>query len=192
MIPTKFKYFPELLGVALIMALMSGCSFKKTADAELFIPASPQAVWSVLMDAESYGDWNPFFTHVDGNFQAGDKLNIQMQSPNSDPMTISLTVKELVKNSEINLYGGIPWIMTFDLTHTFKPENGGTRISTHEEFHGLFIPFWDASWVSDAYDRMHKALKKRVADIKAMKEHDNALLHKSCNDLVDDSPLQCA
>lgn len=38
---------------------------------EIFIPAAPEEVWRVLVDAERYREWNPRLRHIEGALQRG-------------------------------------------------------------------------------------------------------------------------
>ena len=44
--------------------------------------------------------------------------------------------------------------------------DGGTRVVQHEEYRGLGVWFWDASWVEPAYSKANEALRDRVAQLK--------------------------
>ena len=53
-------------------------------------------------------------------------------------------------------------IVTFDHTYLLKEVASGTLVIQHEEYRGLYVPFWDASWVEPAYQRVNEALKNQV------------------------------
>ena len=62
-------------GVIVALSLLG----HKSVHAELVIPAPPEAIWSVLTDAAGYKDWNPVFTHVEGEYREGAKMAYQMR-----------------------------------------------------------------------------------------------------------------
>jgi len=48
----------------------------KTVDASIEIEASPERVWQVISDLESFARWNPFMTKAAGHLVVGDQLSI--------------------------------------------------------------------------------------------------------------------
>ncbi|MEQ8967616.1 MAG: SRPBCC domain-containing protein [Azospirillaceae bacterium] len=50
----------------------------KTVETAVEIAAPPEAVWAVLADFGSYGDWNPLIRRVDGRPAVGERLDIQL------------------------------------------------------------------------------------------------------------------
>ena len=64
---------------------------------------------------------------------------------------------------EINQVGGIPGVLTFDHTWRIDPVPDGSKVTQHEEYRGLYVWFWDPSWVEDAYGAGLVALRDRVA-----------------------------
>ncbi len=49
-----------------------------TVSAEIWIPAPPPAIWSVLADVASYPSWNPFIRHVAGVLREKESLQIEV------------------------------------------------------------------------------------------------------------------
>ena len=68
----------------------------------------------------------------------------------------------LVPERLLNQRGGIWGMLTFDHRWELEPVEGGTRLVQHEEYRGLFLPFWDYSWVEPAYAKANEGLKRRV------------------------------
>ena len=65
-----------LIGVIIVALSLLG---QKSVHAELVIPAPPEAIWSVLTDAEGYKDWNPVFTSVKGEYREGATMAYRMR-----------------------------------------------------------------------------------------------------------------
>ena len=49
------------------------------------IDASPERVWQVLTDLESYPEWNPFIIEGSGEIHRGSRLKLRMQPPGAKP-----------------------------------------------------------------------------------------------------------
>ena len=53
-------------GVLLAILVIAGLTARKSVRAEIVINASPEDVWSVLTDPQTYGEWNPIFVAYEG------------------------------------------------------------------------------------------------------------------------------
>ena len=89
-----------------------------------------------------------------------------MTQPNGEIGEIEAEVIKIEEEKELNQYGGMWGILTFDHKYILEPVEGGTRVTQHEEYRGIGVLFWDASWVEPAYGRVNEALRDRVIDIK--------------------------
>ncbi len=147
--------------ISLFLSLVCvGC---KTVHTEIIIPVEPEVIWSVLMDETSYKNWHSVLVPLEGEkIKEGNKLKYTMTGKNGKKIEINLTVIEIVKERKLNQYGGLWGVMTFNHTYLLEPVDEGTRLIQHEEFRGIFIPFWDASWLEPAYQRSNEALRDRV------------------------------
>lgn len=148
-----------LIAIAALLMTLFG---RKVVHAELVIPAPPAAVWSVLTDARKYQAWNPVIIRVEGEFRQDAELINHVRDGNGDEVVMRSRVLKLVEDRELNQFGGTRGILTFDHKWILEPVDGGTRVIQHEEYRGLGVWFWDASWVEPAYQRALKALKDRV------------------------------
>ena len=149
----------NVLGVIVMSLLLVGCASVHT---EILIEASPEEVWEVLSDTKTHQEWNPVLKPLDGEFQEGAKLKYQMIEPGKDPVEVSAKVIKVEPNKELNQYGGIWGIMTFDHHWYLEPTEGGTKVIQHEEYRGVYVPFWDYSWVEPAYAKANEALKNKI------------------------------
>ena len=129
------------------------------------IPADPEIIWSVLTDTSGYKAWNPVLVPIEGDLQEGKKLKYQMTEPDGKQSEIMAKVVKMVELRELNQSGGIPGILTFNHKWLLDPVDEGTRVTQHEEYRGVGVLFWDASWVEPAYRNVNKALKSRVAHL---------------------------
>ncbi len=150
--------------VASVMVLVVALALtgRKSVHAELLIPASPEAIWSVLTDAGGYKDWNPVFTSVEGEYREGAEMAYRMRDASGTETDVTATVVKLDEPRELNQFGGMRGILTFDHHWFLEPVDGGTRVTQHEEYRGIGVWFWDPSWFESAYARANEALRNRV------------------------------
>ena len=143
-----------------------GCA---TVHTETVIPAAPADVWSVLADASGYEEWNPVLVPLEGELREGETLKYRMTDAEGKQSEVKVEVVKMTREKELNQYGGVWGILTFDHTWSLEPVEGGTRITQHEEYRGIGVWFWDYSWVEPAYARANEALKKKVLEVIAEK-----------------------
>ena len=151
-----------ILGAVIMTFSIFGCA---TVHTEIVIPASPNAVWSVLADAEGYKEWNPVLVPLEGQLRQGETLKYQMTDASGKKSEVEAKVIEIIETEKLNQFGGMRGILTFDHTWTLEPVEGGTKVSQHEEYRGIGVWFWDYSWVEPAYSRANEALKKRTLEL---------------------------
>lgn len=140
----------------------------KNIHTTIDIEASPDAVWSVLVDLERYEDWNPFVTTASGRVVVGDRLMNQIQPPGGKGMTIKPTVTEVEQERVFEWLGHLGVRGIFDGRHRFELEplpSGGTRLVHSEEFggvaSGLLLRFIRDDTVA-GFEAMNVAIKERV------------------------------
>lgn len=151
----------------ILLAVAAAGSFagKKTFRVETVIKAPPAAVWAVLMDTKSYEKWNPVFVRVDGIYAEGKAIQNLVKTPAGKTLKIKGTVKSLIPNRLLRQSGGTPGLLTYDHRWTLIPVPGGTKVVQYEVDRGLFLWFWDASWIQPAYRRVNAALRRRVIEL---------------------------
>ena len=86
-----------------------------------------------------------------------------MKNSDGSISRVSPELRRLKPNREINQFGGIPGLLTFDHTWSLEPAQGGTRVIQHEEYRGIYVWFWDPAWVEQAYHDGLVSLSQRVA-----------------------------
>ncbi len=63
----------------LVLFLLPACVGCKNIHTELFIPAEPEIIWSVLMDETSYKNWHSVLIPLEGEeIKEGNKLKYTM------------------------------------------------------------------------------------------------------------------
>lgn len=132
---------------------------------EIVIEATPQQVWAVLMDAESYPEWNPVIIDPQGEFKEGEKIVFQFRETSGKQYEVKAKVVEVIPERLLNQYGGFWGVLTYNHKYILAPEGTGTRVTIHEDYRGAYVPFWDHSNMDASYAKLNEALKKRVLEL---------------------------
>jgi hypothetical protein len=138
----------------------------RTISASVDIAASPQEVWAVLADLDSYADWNPFIQSASGQLTEGATLIMRMVPSQGRAMTFRPRV--LVAKPGVMLRWIVRVIMPgiFDGTHQFAFEDlgGHTRFKQSETYRGVLVPFTGKliSRTETDFGNFNQALKQRV------------------------------
>jgi hypothetical protein len=126
------------------------------------IDATPQAVWDVLTDFASYGQWSTF-TKAEGTAQVGSRLTMKMPG-----MTFRPTVTVATPEQELRWEGTIGVKQIFHGQHSFtltENPDGTTRFTNHEEFSGVLVrligPLLPTP-KNDGYATFNNGLKRQV------------------------------
>ena len=146
------------LGLLLVASFLT----TKTFRAEITIAAPPEKVWAVLMDTQSYPDWNPTFVSVSPPYALGAKISSRVVKPDGAFIDMTPTVTALVTNRELRQSGGLPGVLTYNHAWLLAPVHGGTHVRQIDVDRGGFLWFWDTSWIEPAYQRANEALAARV------------------------------
>ena len=151
--------------VAAGVAVLLGAVTKKIFHVEIEIAAPPEAVWAVLTDTERYAEWNPTQVEVRGAHAVGSQLVAVFDAPEIKPFEVQLTVSEMDSPRLLRQGGGVPGIITFDHRWTISPTEHGSLVVQHEVDRGIYLLFWDSSWIEPAYKRASEALRDRVLSL---------------------------
>ncbi|MEM7369149.1 MAG: SRPBCC family protein [Bacteroidota bacterium] len=151
-----------LLAVLAILFLIG----RKSAHADITITASPSEVWAVLTDTDKIKDWNPVLIPIKGELKEGETVTYEFHQDDTTSSQMPAKVKRMVASELLNQGGGIPGILTFDHKYILEAVGNNTRVTIHEEYRGVYVPFWNPSPVELAYGRLAKALKDRVLQLK--------------------------
>ncbi len=72
---------------------------------EIEIAATPEQVWSILMDFIAYPQWNPFIRSISGVVKVGERLKIFVQPTGGKGMKFRPTLLVAVPNQELRWLG---------------------------------------------------------------------------------------
>lgn len=135
---------------------------------DIEIHATPERVWSILLDFSQYAEWNPFIRSIEGVARAGEQLTVVIQPQGSRGMTFRPTVLAATPNRELRWLGRflIPGI--FDGEHYFQivplaPDR--VKFVHGEKFSGILISFAKARLEGETksgFLAMNEALKSRA------------------------------
>ena len=115
------KFSLASLGLLLVASFLT----TKTFRAEITIAAPPEKVWAVLMDTQSYPDWNPTFVAVSPPYALGAKISSRVVKPDGAFIDMTPTVTALVADRELRQSGGLPGVLTYNHAWLLAPVNGG-------------------------------------------------------------------
>ena len=141
----------------------------KEVHTEIYIEASPEAVWDILTSLDLYQDWNPVITSSSGIVEIGETLTNRFELPGGRARTFSVQVTAVDRAHLFAWTGrllGMPWL--FEGRHIFKLEDTpqGTRLIHSEEFSGLagslILRKSLLAQTEDGFTAMNKALKTRA------------------------------
>jgi len=135
---------------------------------EIEIDASPEAVWSVLTDFETYPDWNPVL-EIDGEPVEGERLEVTTDYEDTRAMTFRPTVLVADEPTEFRWQGRLFVPGLYDGEHRFVltavDEGERTRLTHAEIFRGALVGFINrriGEAVKSGFNQMNEALKHRV------------------------------
>lgn len=156
-----------LIALGIIVLLLAVLYFlgRKSVHHEILIDASPEKVWKVLMDTDSYDDWNPVMKLLEGEVKLGSRVKYQFTQDAENTSEIPSTVKKLIPNQLLNQGGGMPGVITFDHRYILEYVEKGTKLTIHEDYVGIYVNFWNPTPVGEAYSRLCEAIKARAEAI---------------------------
>lgn len=138
----------------------------RTISASVDIAASPQEVWAVLADLDSYREWNPFIQSASGQLTEGATLTLRLVPSQGRAMTFTPRVLVAKPGVVLQWIGRLIMPGIFDGTHQFALEDlgGRTRLTQSETFGGILIPFTGKTITQTETDfrNLNQALKQRV------------------------------
>lgn len=135
---------------------------------EIEIDASPEAVWTVLTDFESYPEWNPVL-EIEGSPSEGERLRVTTAYENTRAMTFRPTVLVVDEPAEFRWRGRLFVPGLYDGEHRFvlAPLDDGdrTRLTHAETFRGALVGFINRRIGDDVeagFEQVNEALKRRA------------------------------
>lgn len=140
----------------------------RAIEAEVEIDAPAEVVWEVLVDLDSYAEWNPFVVEAEGSVARGERLTVRIEPPGSRGATFRPVVLAAERARRFEWLGRFLLPKVFDGHHQFLIHPlGGDRVRfvQREEFSGVLVPvFLDEDATAQGFGAMNEALKQRVEE----------------------------
>ncbi len=117
----------------------------KEINTEILINTTPDKVWTILVDFNSYPEWNPFIKSITGDVVVGSTITTRLQPPGASGMTFKPKVLVFEKNKELRWLGNLLFPGLFDGEHKFElidNGNGTTTFKQCEKFRGILVPLF--------------------------------------------------
>lgn len=139
---------------------------------EIVIHAPANKVWAVLLDFDSYGEWNPFMRKIIGEPKVGKKLRVEMKLEDGREFLAKPKVLKNEENVELRWIERLYFKGLYDGEHFFQLEElnkNQVKLIHGQSFSGalakaLLKKLGDDT--EEGFKAMNKALKKRVAAVR--------------------------
>ncbi|OJT24824.1 hypothetical protein BO221_10455 [Archangium sp. Cb G35] len=135
----------------------------KEYKASTTIRASPEKIWTILIDGASWPQWDPSCEKIEGRIAPGEKLKAFTKL--SPGRAFPVKVSEFVPHQKMTWTGGMPLglfkgVRTFTLT----PRGDQVEFTLHEVFSGPMLALIGGSIpdMSDAFQKFVEGLKRRA------------------------------
>lgn len=127
------------------------------------IQASPEQVWKVFSDFQSYPKWNPFVKKMIGTPKVGERIIVDLPGMQFKPRVLVYEA-----NKEFKWLGHLLFKGLFDGEHRFELKlnsDGSTTFIHAEKFAGILVPLFKHKLLSDTkqgFEAMNQRLKEEV------------------------------
>jgi hypothetical protein len=134
---------------------------------EFPVQATPEAVWHVLMDFDSYTDWNPQIVAISGHQELGAVVKLRLSMPGRPVMDLKARLTGFDPPRLLTWRGHVvaPWLFSGDRVFAIEPqESGGVMLTHSEDIRGLLSPIFSLAMGKAArasHQALNAALKQR-------------------------------
>jgi len=143
------------------------------------IDASDEEVWAVLVDFESYGDWNPSLPSISGELREGSTVSLTLGLPGRPNLNVKAQLQEVTPNRRLIWRGNVGTDRLFVGQREFAIHRlaaNKVRFTHVEDIKGLLAPLFEALMgdsVQRHHDTLNDSLKRRAEAIsqRAAEEH---------------------
>jgi hypothetical protein len=154
-----------------LFTLLNATAMAKEIKTEICINATPEKVWTILINFDNYPNWNPFIKSIKGEVKIGEKIKVRIEPPEAKGMTFKPRILVFETNKELRWIGHLLFVGLFDGEHKFELiDNGdGTTIFRQsEKFKGILVPLFRKQLDNNTkrgFEAMNKKLKE-LAELK--------------------------
>lgn len=145
----------------------------KKYETTISINATPQRVYQILTDLNTYEAWNPFIIKSEGKVAVGNRIKNTMRLKGRKPQTFKPKVLKAESGRHFRWKGSLPIPGLFTGEHYFileKAGEGKTKLIHGEVFGGLLhnlIMNKIGEATLQGYRAMNEALKQRAENQQA-------------------------
>ena len=135
---------------------------------EVFLAASPEAVWKVLTDFDHFHEWNPLNLKASGKAALGARIPMTVFNPvrPSSPVKMTVQITRFEPARALEWVGHVPLVFRGQHIFELTPKDGGTHLLHGEDQSGLLSRSFSPEVIRDkfvpGYEACNKALAKRL------------------------------
>lgn len=156
--------------VALIALVAVGASAaldapSRTSTTETIIDAPREEVWGLLMDFESYPEWNPYMKTVQGRPGVGRRLDIRLQPDGGDARDIEAKVFVFKPKRKLRWQNRLlaPGVRDLEYEVIVAPLGPSrAQVTQRARLEGVLMLFADFGSLETGLENMAAALKRRA------------------------------
>jgi len=140
----------------------------KEIYSQIEISAIPNQIWQILMNFESYPEWNPYIRYAKGTPIVGKRIEVHTHPEGSRKLVFHPLILRLEENSELRWRGSPMPRFLFSGEHVFSLQPTSPEITNfiqREIFTGLLVPFLKGTLDKRTlvgFRAMNEALKTRA------------------------------
>lgn len=138
--------------------------------AETEIEASPDRVWQVLLDVNAYGEWNPLYAGLSGDWATGSTVAVRMSLPEGAELAFDAQVTRHAHAEELRLRTVVfrPWLLLREQFFQVRPiPTDRCRFVQGADVSGILLRLGGKTpeRLARGFVYMNQALKRRVEGI---------------------------
>ncbi len=132
------------------------------------IHAGADDAWAVLVDFDSYGEWNPSLPSISGVLRPGETVSLTLGMPGRPSPKVKARLGDVTPQRRLTWHGnaGGDWLFAGDREFRIDEQPDGTVLFTHvEDVHGVLFPLFRVvmgSAIQRSHDAFNSALRRRV------------------------------
>lgn len=133
------------------------------------VAASPDTVWEIIGDFDSWSEWNPSVPSIKGDLKVGSTCTVKLVMPGRPSVNVKVTLTHVDPGRRFAWHGNIAhdWFFAGDRSLDIEPQADRTVLVTHtEEVTGAFFPVFKTlmgqATIQAHHDNLSTGLKHRA------------------------------